>query len=39
MVDGLPANIGIGIVLAIRSSPFATGLPILLCTAIPPVAL
>ena len=32
MVDGLPANVGIGIVLSIRSSPFATSLPVLLCT-------
>ena len=39
MVDGLPADIGIGTVLPIRSSPLATGLPVLLCTGIPPVAL
>ena len=38
VVDGLPAFIGIGIVLPIRSSPFATGLPVLLCTGSPPVA-
>ena len=39
MVDGLPANIGIGIVLPNRSSPLATGLPLFLCTGIPLVAL
>ena len=39
MVDVLPANMGIGTVLPIRSSPLATRLPVLLCTGIPPVAL
>ena len=39
IVDGLRANIGIGIVLPIRSALLATGLPVLLCTWIPPVAL
>ena len=39
MVDGLPADIGIGVVLPIRSSPLATGPPVLPCTGIPPVAL
>ena len=39
MVDGLPADVGIGIVLPICSSPLATGLPVLLCNGIPPVAL
>ena len=29
MVDGLPADIGIGVVLPIRSSPLATGRPVL----------
>ena len=38
-VDGLPADVGIGIVLPIRSSPLATGLPVHLCTGIPTVAL
>ena len=32
MVDGLPANVGIGIVLSIRSSPLATGVPVQTCT-------
>ena len=39
MVDGLLAVIGIGVVLLIRSSPLATGLPVLTCTGIAPVAL
>ena len=39
MVDGLPANIGIGIVVPIRSSHLETGLPVHLSTGIPPVAL
>ena len=39
IVDGLPADVGIGIVLPIRSSHLATGLPALLCIGIPPVAL
>ena len=39
MFDGFLAKLGIGIVLPIRSSPFATSLPVLLCTGIPPVAL
>ena len=39
MVDGLLAKLGIGIVLPISSSPFATGLPVLFCTVFPPVAL
>ena len=38
MVDGLPANIGIGIVLPIRSSSVATGVPVLPCTGTAPVA-
>ena len=29
MVDGLPANVGIGVVVPIRSSPLATGVPVL----------
>ena len=39
MVDGLPADIGIGVVLQLRSSLLATSLPVLTCTGIPPVAL
>ena len=39
MVDGLPANIGIGIVLPIRSSPLATGVPVKTCIGTAPVAL
>ena len=39
MVDGLPADIGIGVVLPIRSPPLATSLPVLPCTGIAPVAL
>ena len=39
MVDSLTANIGIGIVLTIRSSPLATVVPVLTCTGIAPVAL
>ena len=39
VVDGLLAQIGIGNVFPVCSSPFATGLPVLLCTGIPPVAL
>ena len=38
MVDGLPANVGIGIVLPIRSSPLSTGSPALACTGTAPVA-
>ena len=38
-MDGLPADIGIGVVLTICSSPLATCLPVLLCTGIAPVAL
>ena len=39
MVDGLLAKLGIGVVLRIRSSPYATSLPVLLCTGNPRVAL
>ena len=39
MVDGLLANIGIGVVLPIRSSPLATGRPVLTCTGTAPAAL
>ena len=39
MVDGLLADIGIGFVLPIRSSPLATGRPVLTRTGIGPVAL
>ena len=39
MVDGFLAKLSIGIVLPIRSSPLATGLPVLPCTGIAPVAL
>ena len=39
MVDGLLADIGIGVVLPILSSPPATGHPVLTCTGIAPVAL
>ena len=39
MVDGLLAVIGIGVALTIRSSPLATGRPVLTCTGIEPVAL
>ena len=39
MADGLPAKLGIGTVLPSCSSHFATGLSVLLCTGIPPVAL
>ena len=38
-VDGLLADIGTGVVLEIRSSPLATGRPVLTCTGIEPVAL
>ena len=38
-VDGLPADIGIGVVFPIRSSLLATGLPVLTCAGIAPVAL
>ena len=36
MVDGLPADIGIGVVLPMRSPSLATGLPVLPCTGIAP---
>ena len=39
MVDGLLAAIGIGVVLPIRSSPLATGVPVLSCTVIASVTL
>ena len=39
MVDSLAANMGIGIVLPFCSSPLATGVPVLTCTGIAPVAL
>ena len=39
MVDGLLSNIGSVVVVPIRSSPLATGLPVLTCTGIAPVAL
>ena len=39
LVDGLLAVIGTGVVLPIRSSPIATGRPVLTCTGIAPVAL
>ena len=39
MVDGLPANVGIGIVLPFRSSPLATGVPVHTYTGTAPVAL
>ena len=39
MVDGLPADIGIGVVLPSCSPPLATSLPVLLCTGVAPVAL
>ena len=39
MVDGLLANVGIGIVLPVRSSSLATGAPVLMCTGTSPVAL
>ena len=39
MVDGLLADIGIGVVLPIRSSPLAIGRPVLTCTEIAPVTL
>ena len=39
MNDGLLADMGIGFVLPIRSSPLATGHPVLTCTGIEPVAL
>ena len=29
MVDGLPVNVGIGVVVPICSSPLATGVPVL----------
>ena len=38
MVDGLPADIGIVVVLSIRSSTLATGRPVLSCTGIEPLA-
>ena len=34
MVDGLLADIGIGVVFPIRSSPLATGRSVLTCTGI-----
>ena len=37
MVDGLPADISIGVVLPIRSPPLATGRPVITCTGIAPV--
>ena len=39
MIDGLLSDIGIAAVLPIRSSPLATGVPVLPCTGITPVAL
>ena len=39
MIDGFLAKLGIGIVLPICSSPFATGLPVLFCAVYSPVAL
>ena len=39
MVDGAPANIGIGFVFPILSSSLATGVPALPCTGNAPVAL
>ena len=39
MVDGLLSDIGIVVVLPIRSSPLATGRPVLTCTGTAPVAL
>ena len=39
MGDGLPAIIGIGVALPIRSQPLATNLPVLPCTGIAPVSL
>ena len=38
MVDCLLADMGIGVVLPIRSVPLATGRPVLTCTGIEPVA-
>ena len=39
MVVGLHSDIGFAVVLPIRSSPLATGRPVLTCTGIAPVAL
>ena len=39
MVDGLLSDIGIVLVLPIRPSPLATGVPVLPCTGTAPVAL
>ena len=39
MVDGLLADIGIGVVLTIRSSLLATGRSVVTCTGIAHVAL
>ena len=39
MVDGLRSDIGIVVVLPIRSLPLATGCPVLTCTGTAPVAL
>ena len=39
MVDGLLSDIGIEVVLPIRSSPLATGVSVLPCTGTAPVAL
>ena len=39
MVDGLLSDIGIVVVLPIRSSPLATSVPVLHCTGTAPVAL
>ena len=39
MVDGLLANVGIGIVLPVRSSSLATVLPVLMSAGASPVAL
>ena len=39
VVDGLPSDIGIVVVLPIRSSPLATSVPVLTCIGIAPVAL
>ena len=38
MVEGLLANIGIGLVLPIRSSSLATGFPVPMCTGTDPGA-
>ena len=39
MVDGLLANVGIGVVFPIRSSSLETGAPVLVSTRTSPVAL